>query len=139
MLSPSTQIWRAQARRRLTWRERRRRRDGRANVALAARWALAQRRTCGYPSRPKGPSFAACRGEARRCHLGGHGIMITRRRFLTNSSALAVTTLSAAEGLAQGTLTQSGLVGTLEGSQVVTDPAAIPKSFKEAPELAELV
>src|SRR5262249_56219857 len=61
------------------------------------------------------------------------------RRFLTNSSALAVTTLSAAEGLAQGTLTQSGLVGTLEGSQVVTDPAAIPKSFKEAPELAELV
>jgi peptide/nickel transport system substrate-binding protein len=66
--------------------------------------------------------------------------MITRRRFLANSSALAVATLGAAEALAQGGgLAQSGLVGTLEGSQVVTDPAAIPKSFKEAPELAELV
>ena len=42
--------------------------------------------------------------------------------------------------LAQGGgLAQSGLVGNLEGSQVVTDAAAIPKNFKEAPELAELV
>ena len=66
--------------------------------------------------------------------------MITRRRFLTNSSALAAATVGAAEALAQGGgLAQSGLVGTLEGSQVVTDAAAIPKSFKEAPELAELV
>ena len=66
--------------------------------------------------------------------------MITRRRFLTHASALAVATLGAAEALAQGGgLAQSGLVGTLEGSQVVTDAAAIPKSFKEAPELAELV
>src|SRR5262249_49418446 len=117
----------------------RRRRDGRANVALAAQWALAQRRTCGYPSRPKGPSFAACRGEARRCHLGGHGIMITRRRFLTNSSALAVTTLSAAEGLAQGTLTNSGWVGTLEGRKAARDRAATRRSLREAQELADLV
>jgi peptide/nickel transport system substrate-binding protein len=66
--------------------------------------------------------------------------MITRRRFLTNSSALAAASLGAAEALAQGGgLAQSGLVGNLEGSQVVTDAAAIPKSFKEAPELAELV
>ena len=66
--------------------------------------------------------------------------MITRRRFLANSSTFAIATLGAAEALAQGGgLAQSGLVGTLEGSQVVTDPAAVPKSFKEAPELAELV
>src|SRR5438876_9993183 len=73
-------------------------------------------------------------------NLGGLAIMITRRRFLTNSSALALTSVSLADALAQGGgLAQSGLVGSLEGSQVVTDPAAIPKSFKEAPELAELV
>jgi peptide/nickel transport system substrate-binding protein len=66
--------------------------------------------------------------------------MITRRRFLKNTSTLAVATLGAAEALAQGGgLAQSGLVGNLEGSQVVTDAAAIPKNFKEAPELAELV
>ena len=66
--------------------------------------------------------------------------MITRRRFLANSSTFAIATLGAAEALAQGGgLAQSGLVGTLEGSQVVTDAGAIPKSFKEAPELAELV
>src|SRR2546421_12736091 len=77
--------------------------------------------------------------SGRDATLGGF-LMITRRRFLTNSSALAAATVGAAEALAQGGgLAQSGLVGTLEGSQVVPDPAAIPKSFKEAPELAELV
>ena len=66
--------------------------------------------------------------------------MITRRRFLTDSSALALTSLGIADALAQGGgLAQSGLVGTLEGSQVVTDAAAIPKTFNEAPDLAELV
>src|SRR2546421_10299548 len=77
--------------------------------------------------------------SGRDATLGGF-LMVTRRRFLTNSSALAGVTLGAAEALAQGGgLAQSGLVGNLEGSQVVTDMAAIPKSFKEAPELAELV
>src|SRR5215510_7559157 len=33
----------------------------------------------------------------------------------------------------------NSLVGKLEGAEVVTDPARYPKSFKEAPELAELV
>src|ERR1041385_974438 len=66
--------------------------------------------------------------------------MITRRRFLTNSSVLAAASLGAAEALAQGGgLAQSGLVGNLEGSQVVTDAAAFRKAFKKAPELAELV
>ena len=31
------------------------------------------------------------------------------------------------------------LIGKLEGPEVVTDPAQFPKSFKEAPQLAELV
>jgi peptide/nickel transport system substrate-binding protein len=37
------------------------------------------------------------------------------------------------------TLKDSGLVGKLEGAQIVTDPVAQPKEFKEAPQLAELV
>jgi peptide/nickel transport system substrate-binding protein len=33
----------------------------------------------------------------------------------------------------------SDLIGKLEGPEVVTDPAQFPKSFKEAPQLTELV
>src|SRR5919109_4472792 len=33
----------------------------------------------------------------------------------------------------------SSLVGKLEGPEVITDPVKFPKSFKEAPQLAELV
>ena len=33
----------------------------------------------------------------------------------------------------------SDLMGKLEGPEVVSDPAQVPKSFKEAPLLAELV
>jgi peptide/nickel transport system substrate-binding protein len=40
---------------------------------------------------------------------------------------------------AQGTKLGAQLIGKLEGAEVVTDPALIPKSFKEAPQLAELV
>ncbi len=36
-------------------------------------------------------------------------------------------------------LQSSGLVGKLEGAEIQRDPAAIPKEFKEAPQLAELV
>jgi len=38
-----------------------------------------------------------------------------------------------------GGIEQSGLVGTLEGPALVTDPARMPKQFKEAPMLAEQV
>ena len=34
---------------------------------------------------------------------------------------------------------KSGLIGKLEGPEVVTDTAKAPKKFKEAPQLAELV
>ena len=40
---------------------------------------------------------------------------------------------------AQETKLGAKLIGKLEGAEVVTDPALIPKSFKEAPQLAELV
>jgi len=40
---------------------------------------------------------------------------------------------------AQGTKLGAALIGKLEGAEVVTDPALTPKSFKEAPQLAELV
>ena len=33
----------------------------------------------------------------------------------------------------------SALIGTLEGPEVITDPARIPKQFSEAPQLAALV
>ncbi len=66
--------------------------------------------------------------------------MTTRRQFLVTSAAFAAAGLGA-KALAQGAggLAQSGLVGELQGSTVVTDAALIPKSFKEAPELAALV
>jgi peptide/nickel transport system substrate-binding protein len=48
-----------------------------------------------------------------------------------------LTTVAAAGALAQ--MGKSGLIGKLEGPEVVTDPAKQPTSFKEAPQLAELV
>src|SRR5258705_12685079 len=46
--------------------------------------------------------------------------------------------------IAAGALAQSGgkttsYIGKLEGPEVVTDPAKAPRTFKEAPQLAELV
>src|SRR2546430_5773085 len=43
------------------------------------------------------------------------------------------------QAAAQGTKLGANLIGKLEGAEVVTDPALFPKSFKEAPQLAELV
>jgi hypothetical protein len=45
--------------------------------------------------------------------------------------------LIAAGALAQGA--GKSLIGKLEGPEVVTDSAKFPKTFKEAPQLAELV
>ena len=44
-------------------------------------------------------------------------------------------------GAAQWAAAQMGstLIGKLEGPEVITDPAKFPKTFKEAPQLAELV
>ena len=62
--------------------------------------------------------------------------MTTRREFLTATTGLAAAALTSnAEAQGVAGLAQSGLVGQLQGSQVVVDPARMPRSFKEAPEL----
>jgi peptide/nickel transport system substrate-binding protein len=58
---------------------------------------------------------------------------------LALGSTLAFAALPDIEARAQSALSQSGLVGTPEGITIVADPAQWPKSFNEAPQLAELV
>ena len=67
--------------------------------------------------------------------------MTSRRTFL-GYSALAAAAVPAAQALAQavqatGSVTQSGLVGKLEGPTPAGGPK--PAKFSEAPQLAELV
>ena len=64
----------------------------------------------------------------------------TRQRRSRIVMALVVgllTTVLAAGALAQ--MAKSGLIGKLEGPEVVTDPAKFPKTLNEAPQLAALV
>ena len=73
--------------------------------------------------------------------LGDLGL--TRRALLQ----LGLLTAASAAGplahvpaaLGQAAKPGANLIGKLEGAEVVTDPALVPKSFKEAPQLAELV
>lgn len=53
--------------------------------------------------------------------------------------ALLAWTFGAGPARAQNAYEQSGLVGKLEAPAIVTDPARMPKAFKEAPMLAEQV
>jgi peptide/nickel transport system substrate-binding protein len=67
--------------------------------------------------------------------------MTTRRTFLGAGAALAAAAAPTLEALAQAVTTksafdQSGLVGKLQGPTIAT---TTPTSFKEAPQLAELV
>ena len=59
-----------------------------------------------------------------------------RKRIMGLVAAMA---LVAGATQAQNAFEQSGLVGKLEAPTIVTDPAKMPKAFKEAPALAELV
>jgi hypothetical protein len=66
------------------------------------------------------------------------------RRTMLRLGLLAIPASQVPLGLvpharAQGTKLGANLIGKLEGAEVVTDPALYPKSFKEAPQLAELV
>ncbi len=66
------------------------------------------------------------------------------RRTMLRLGLLAIPATQLPLGLvpharAQGTKLGANLIGKLEGAEVVTDPALYPKSFKEAPQLAELV
>src|SRR5881397_1134081 len=64
----------------------------------------------------------------------------TLRSRLTLTLAVgALSGVVAAGALAQGGGKTSSYIGKLEGPEVVTDPAKAPKTFKEAPQLAELV
>ena len=55
------------------------------------------------------------------------------------ASPAAVEFLRSAVAEAQTSLSQSGLVGEIQGPTIITDPAKWPKKFAEAPMLAELV
>jgi peptide/nickel transport system substrate-binding protein len=74
----------------------------------------------------------------------GH-IMALRRSIVVLSIVVVAWTVSGVtERLASGGAPAAGgggtsLIGKLEGPVVVTDPAQFPKSFKEAPQLTELV
>src|SRR5215469_14721621 len=66
------------------------------------------------------------------------------RRALLRLGALAIPASQLPLGgirsaVAQGTKLGASLIGKLEGAEVVTDPGLIPKTLKEAPQLAELV
>ena len=56
--------------------------------------------------------------------------------------AVALLALVAGGGVDPGALAQttgSGMIGKLEGPDIITNPAQFPKTFQEAPQLAELV
>ena len=81
-------------------------------------------------SEDRGVSPSKGRGPSRRTmlRLGLLAIPATQMpiRFVPHAAA-------------QGAKLGANLIGKLEGAEVVTDPALFPKSFKEAPQLAELV
>ena len=66
---------------------------------------------------------------------------LSRRAVLAGlaASPAAMEFLRSAVAEAQTSLSQSGLVGELQGPTIITDPAKWPKKFDEAPMLAELV
>ena len=72
-----------------------------------------------------------------------HDEQPSRRRVLqAGLFALAATQMPdglVARAQAQGVKPSANLIGKLEGAEVVTDLARYPKTFKEAPSLAELV
>lgn len=74
------------------------------------------------------------------CHIAA----LHRSIVVLSMAVVALTVSGVTEQLAvAGAPAASGggtsLIGKLEGPEVVTDPAQFPKSFKEAPQLAELV
>ena len=68
-----------------------------------------------------------------------HGGLSRRTMLRLGMLAISATQLPAGLAGAQAPKPGAHLIGKLEGAEVVTDAAQIPKSFKEAPELAELV
>ena len=87
-------------------------------------WHATGRRSHERPPRrepePVSADLAAPRAPDRRGDAGGPAVLVPG-------------------AAAQTTKPGANLIGKLEGAEVVTDPALYPKSFKEAPQLAELV
>jgi peptide/nickel transport system substrate-binding protein len=75
--------------------------------------------------------------------MSDHDEQPSRRRVLQGGLfALAASQMPdglVARAQAQGIKPSTNLIGKLEGAEVVTDLARYPKTFKEAPQLAELV
>jgi peptide/nickel transport system substrate-binding protein len=69
---------------------------------------------------------------------GPDGQLSRRTLLRLGLLSLAATTPAPSAG-AQAAKPGAHLVGKLEGPEVVTDPAQVPKRFREAPQLAELV
>src|SRR3989475_2028535 len=74
--------------------------------------------------------------EASNPHLSRRGVL---RAGLVALTAAQLPDGLVSRALAQGAKPATNLIGKLEGAEVVTDPARYPKTFKEAPQLAELV
>jgi peptide/nickel transport system substrate-binding protein len=75
--------------------------------------------------------------------MSDHDEQPSRRRVL-QAGLFALAASQMPDGLvaraqAQGVKPSTNLIGKLEGAEVVTDLARYPKTFKEAPQLAELV
>ena len=66
----------------------------------------------------------------------GHALWLN---LFALAGILGLSATDTAAQQASNTIAQSGLVGKLEGATIVTDAAAWPKTFQEAPQLAELV
>jgi peptide/nickel transport system substrate-binding protein len=73
-------------------------------------------------------------------HAPGEHSGLSRRTMLRlGMLAISATQLPAIPAGAQAPKPGAHLIGRLEGAEVVTDPAQVPKRFNEAPQLAELV
>src|SRR5499426_3326200 len=140
-----------------------RRRLGMAQPIPYARAAQSRTRTCHSPTSCSSASAipsAGCRPSALRppcAHKPGKGDPMSddkdvsrskgprlSRRALLQLGLVAIPATQMPRGRvrragAQGTKLGANLIGKLEGAEVVTDPALVPKTFKEAPQLAELV
>src|SRR5262245_30877765 len=76
--------------------------------------------------------------DIERTHEEHNGL--SRRAMLRlGMLAISATQLPVLPAGAQGVKPGAHLIGKLEGAELVTDPAQVPKRFNEAPQLAELV
>ena len=119
-------------------------RDRRPTGKGGARRARRRSSSESYGSRGPDPHDEDGRGDAMsdpediERSDGEHGGLSRRAMLRLGMLALSATQLPVAAS-AQGAKPGAHLIGKLEGAEVVTDPAQVPKRFNEAPQLAELV